>query len=278
MATVTFNLTQTDATEIAKIIAAASSAESQLWLDRSRTIDQIKRLYAVVMGVALTTVITNCFLWDRAVPNAGWDTHAVFLAITVSFVSPMALYYLGGERMMDQKYLRPAADNPHPIVLWLDLAMLGLTAALFVVVANAIPPPPSPDQANPLSVKDAQRTILPFVHALAALYFIDASVLVVQAFAVSEEDEKLRSKLRKAYIVWAAINAFFFLTLWRLPELIDSWPPFLGIGALTVYIGLVALARFFVDYLVMFPFYYPLREGTALPTGWLSKKLRQLHS
>jgi hypothetical protein len=67
--------------------------------------------------------------------------HVIFIVVSelLSFISLIALFFLGTERLLDSTYLNIRSDLPTRGVLLFDLIWLGLTAALFVILADTIP-------------------------------------------------------------------------------------------------------------------------------------------
>ena len=128
------SLTDVEKNQLAGLIALWEGSDkwqqqALYFSDRSRAIDQIKRLYAVIMGFALTTAIGNAYLCLRMLKPElkSFDAYLLIIAPLIPFVSLLALFYLGAERLLDRKYLE---ENPQvtPHKLGLDLATVGLAS------------------------------------------------------------------------------------------------------------------------------------------------------
>jgi hypothetical protein len=107
--------------------------------ERTRTIDQIKRLYAVVMGYSVTSCFTNMYACARIISSDMTIGISIILAQGLVFVSLIALFYLGAERLLDKRYLQADSKVPSRHGLLFDLLCLGATAAWFVILADTFP-------------------------------------------------------------------------------------------------------------------------------------------
>jgi len=148
--------------------------------ERTRTIDQIKRLYAVVMGFAVTTCFANIYACARTV---GFDDKigiSIILAQGVTFVSLITLFYLGAERLLDTRYLQADSRVPSRLGLLFDLFSLGLTAGWFVVLANTFTDP----SKGPLTNQTLRDELDAFVTNLLILYGADTFLLSCQLIRV----------------------------------------------------------------------------------------------
>ncbi|MBS0267817.1 MAG: hypothetical protein JSS54_02435 [Proteobacteria bacterium] len=214
------------------------AANARILAERGRTIDQIKRLYAVVMGFALTQLVQNLVAMDKVL-SGDWNARLTYFAVFVSFVSPLSLIYLGSERMLDTKYLDPGEKQPPDWKgLTVDLFMLGFTATIFVILAETF--------ANQTSLSDA---LSEFLFVLAILYALDVIFLAIQYLFVLPAG----SPLLRPHLKWLIINLIsvaLAITLWY-------WGA--GIGELTCSLILTAAntARFFWDFSGAFKHYYP---------------------
>ncbi len=215
-----------------------AAANARILAERGRTLDQIKRLYAVVMGFALTQLIQNLVAMDKVL-NEDWSARLTYLAVFISFISPLSLIYLGSERMLDTKYLDPAQKQPPDWKeLATDLFMLGFTATVFVVLGETF--------ANQTSLSKALSS---FLLVLAILYALDAIFLAIQYFFVLPAG----SPLLRPHLEWLRINLISFalaIALWH-------WSA--GIGELACSLILIAAntVRFFWDLSGAFEHYYP---------------------
>jgi hypothetical protein len=148
-----------------------------------RLIDHFKRVYSIVAGLALTDACR------RALPIADLGDYRLWM-FAAFFVTLVPIFH-GGDRSLDQKYLRTPPQGVWPKIwfLWDDYMLL-LTAVFFVCIADSIP------SQNP---GDGARAYL-FYRWMAAMLCFDVFVLVI---------DRLKNRGRTdlaPYRVWIPIN------------------------------------------------------------------------
>jgi hypothetical protein len=238
-----------------------TEGDKQLLTERGRTLDQIKRLYAVVMGFALTTCITNAFLAARPINIRTAEELSIVIAPVIAFGSVMALFYLGVERLLDRKYLQPESGDPSWIELWIDLLSMGLTAVAFVVLANVFEAPASP--ASPHGLDDLRRFQDRFIVYLMGLYLLDVALLLIQLATLWARRSANRTNGRhliRAHVIWLAINVISLALLYKLSGTPDRALPYLGLSVIASLLLVIHVVRFVADFKLTFEFYYPVRE------------------
>ena len=237
---------------------------AQILNERSRTIEQVKRIYAVVMGFAAWSCITNTYQCARRLVDLSpqpWDSYLMLAAQFVAFTSLIALFYLGAERMLDRKYLREDSLVPKWRGLWLDLFTLGTSALFFAVLANSYP-----YSSLPITSADVKSSLYiyfkDFVILLAVLYVWDIFSLLLQGSLLGRDIAS--RELRKAYGVWIWINVASFIVIaiayfgagkWIATE---EWR--LAVIAIVLLVG--HIIRFFADFILTFQFYFPSDDLT----------------
>jgi hypothetical protein len=269
-----------DKAAVSTLIRSAQEADREKWRtrilnERIRTIEQVKRLYAVVMGFAVISCITNAYQSARilqAQEPYAWDGYTVLAAQVISFVSLITLFVLGAERMLDRRYLLPESPCPKWMSLWFDLFALGIAALWFLILANAIPPaaPPATNFKATLYTEFKAYSLY-----LAILYALDVVFLAIQAITLFLEDrrrppaQRLHRGLLKAHRTWIVINliglaVMVAVMLWvPMDHPVSSYGYSLHVGALAV-LGWHVL-RFFVDFGKTFDFYYPPENPNVPP-------------
>src|ERR1043166_5061179 len=121
-----------------------SLTPDQIRAERTRTVEQIKRLFAVVMGLAVIRCISNIYSLIKPIitpplvnPSASFQEHAQELVILfaqgITFFFLCSLFYLGWERSLERRYLQPDSPVPRPERLLFDLFCLSWTALWFVI-------------------------------------------------------------------------------------------------------------------------------------------------
>jgi hypothetical protein len=233
--------------------------KAEILNERCRTIEQVKRLYAVVMGFAVWSCITNTYQSARRLadlPSLQWDSYLILFAEFVAFNSLIALFYLGAERMLDRKYLRADSAVPKWGDLWFDLCTLGFSALLFAVLANSYPytsPTVMPEQ-----IRDTlYNYFLDFIILLIVLYLSDAILLFFQRRLVANDDA--HRELRRAYSIWMGINVVSLVAVLLVCGLIYKWSSTIERQAsiTAIFLLLWHVGRFFADFISTFRFYYP---------------------
>jgi hypothetical protein len=159
------------------------SAPVQDTKPHERLIDHFKRVYSIVAGLALTDACR------RALPIADLGDYRLWM-FAAFFVTLVPIFH-GGDRSLDQKYLRQPPRGAWPKIwfLWDDYMLL-LTAVFFVCIADSIPSQ---------SATDLSRPDL-FYRWMAAMLGFDVFVLVI---------DRLKNRGRAdlaPYRVWIPIN------------------------------------------------------------------------
>lgn len=240
---------------------AAEKWKTNVLAERGRAIEQIKRLYAVVMGFAVVRIISQIYDCVHALLTKNlldWNLAAILLAQFVAFISLIALFFLGAERMLDRKYLRETCiDPPTRLGLWFDLLTLGITAVLFLILANVFP-------GQPIDAKDVPRYFGYFIVWLLIIYALDIIMLSAQLISLRQDPNQDRH-LVHAYHVWIIINVVSLIAMLGIYFFVLGRFALLTIDVGAVAIILLHLARFFVDFFLTFEFYYPSERLTRLP-------------
>jgi hypothetical protein len=226
--------------------------------DRVRTLDQIKRLYAVMMGLAATHCITEAIVRIQR-DHLGLDQIAVIVCHGIIFASLIILFFLGAERYLDKKYLRAGFHNPSWKSLTLDIGCLGLSSVWFVVLGRSV------------SAPIANLSDYYFVWNLLALYVMDLVILALQYRDISRttpDCDETRT-CAEAYTIWAIVNAccggavLLLIFLFAPLMLSRSGDINLTIYTTTGILLIIHLIRFYVDFSKTLEFYYPLEGDRA---------------
>ncbi len=256
---------------MAMVVTAA-----QILGERTRTIDQVKRLYAVVMGYAVTTCFSNIYACAKVL---GFDLDTPLLALLaqgLTLISLATLFYLGSERLLDTRYLGPDSPVPSRHGLLFDLASLGLTAGWFVILADTFPiAPATPYSADAVGIASkvaftAQvfESQMNFTHNLIVLYLIDLVFLVGQIIRLTPEpSDPRRRRTRNAHWIWLLQNIICAWLFWHYRW--DWWLStvdwgWITLNKLSLALIVVHFVRFIFDFCQTFEFYYP---SDHLPTS-----------
>lgn len=248
---------------------SATKYDACVVAERVRTVEQIKRIYAVVMGFALTTCITNAYGCARAA-EFEWNATFLLTAQVFAFISLISLFLLGAERLLDRKYLQPRSELPTLLHLWFDLATLGIAAIWFVILANSFPAVPSvPEEiGEPMRMK-ITANLRPFTISLIVLYAIDIVSLLLQLLLIGKRSffksiiasRASRNRLLDAHIIWILINAVALAALYEFMPSAESKKlvPYFGwpVNMAALFLILLHGLRFAFDFGLTFKFYYP---------------------
>jgi len=197
-----------------------------------RLIDHFKRVYAILAGLALTDACR------RTLPIGDLADYRLWM-FAAFFVTLVPIFH-GGDRSLDQKYLRLRPQGAWPKIwfLWDDYMLL-LTAVFFVCIADSIPSQ---------NASDIPKAYL-FYRWMAAMLCFDVFVLVV---------DRLKNRGRAdlaPYRVWVPINLAMagFCAGASVLAASNAWPPFW----LSAGIFALAAARTVLDYWAGKTFLFP---------------------
>ena len=212
---------------------------------RSRLIDHFKRVYTIVVGLAITEAVKRLFPLDPDDPPVS----AIWMFATF-FITLVPIFH-GGDRSLDVKYLSssPATFGRRLSYLW-DVYMLLLTAILFVCIAETIP-----QQVKVAGGADTYPHAGLFYGFMAVMLTFDVIVLIVDRFK-----SETRAALRP-YLLWMVCNvalavvcfvSAFGIGVHAAPTsdtLLGVWNATIPFGSLTIAVFAFAVVRTFVDYL-----------------------------
>lgn len=241
-----------------KISPHADNSDDKI-KERTRTLDHIKRLYAVVMGFAATECLKNIIavIRESALVMSTSDAYLVKISsvsLGLSFVSLMILFYLASERYLDKRYLTtdsPAATREG--LAW-DIICLVITASWFVVLAESIP------SKDDLIELESVRSLFMegvFVKNLMILYAIDVGMIVIQLFKAqcTEKNDARKKDIVFANQVWILINLASISVV--MPVFYNNK---LDLGSQTsaIWFCVLHIIRITLDFWYTFRFYYPV--------------------
>jgi len=167
---------------------------AQVKQNRIRLVDHFKRVYTIIVGLAITEAVKGQFppTFETVFGPPGWMFGTFFITIVPIFH--------GGDRSLDIKYTRAEGVGNRAKYLW-DVYVLLLTAVLFVWIADSIPS--ALKTAHPLTPKDLLEQSTLFYRLMGAMFLFDVVVLIIDYWK-SEPD--LRADLR-SYYVWIPSNS-----------------------------------------------------------------------
>jgi hypothetical protein len=269
---VSIEMTDEDKTHLKALTDLAVAQKTEKWKtyvlgERIRTIDQIKRLYAVVMGLAVLNCVNNAYVCARQLQYGAWEEYSILIAEIFSFISLITLFYLGAERMLDRRYLHPKSGMPKRTTLLFDLFTLGITAAWFVALANTFPRPAAVTSGEIATMRDLVHDYFGyFILLLIGLYILDIVLLGIHGFIVWKEGYRHRNELIIAYLTWVSVNvASVIVWLWMYRYHLYDWPMTVPVVNVPVNLGALFLfawhaVRFVLDFNLTFGLYYPSQD------------------
>lgn len=211
---------------------------------RLRLIDHFKRVYTIVVGLAITEGVKNLF------PLSPQDLPMPAIWMFGTFFVTIVPIFHGGDRSLDFKYMTTSQEKFSAKVAYIwDVYMLLITAILFVCIAKSVP-----------QRSVAANDIGAYLNA-GLFYFFMTFMLIMDIIILFIDRLKSRQKLNSPlYVLWMAFNAMLAAACWYVTDLIGlSLAPhaetvfvFLGtpfnLNAISVMIFLLAFARTIVDY------------------------------
>jgi len=240
---------QADPTVAAIVEIPCPEVPPEVLTERIRTLDQIKRVYAVMMGAAATLCASNIAAAIRNADYAG-EVIVTTSAQGLCFASLLVLFFVGTERYLDKKYLRAASKTPKWYTLMADIICLMVSGVWFVVLAQ--------------SVLGAARDILQFNYNLLVLYGLDFAVLLFQLVTTDSTmpENATSDECKKAYRIWIVLNVICFvlvsiLTFLVMPNLLTAYGETLGLALGALILAAIHIARFLFDFSRTFRLYYP---------------------
>lgn len=195
---------------------------------RKRSVDNLQRLYTVVVSLAVTEMLRR-MLNPPAADYASWLMFCSFLFTVVPF-------YHGANRYLDATYVTGERTAKH-FALMFDFIFLFLEGLLLFALAMQAP----------------NREL--FYTLLAALFVFDAIWVGFTNFTGEHESDKVPS-----YTKWAIVNiaaaAMLMVSVWS-NLFVEFWANDL---AKNVALVVTAIGRTCYDYISVWSFYYPRGE------------------
>jgi len=166
---------------------------AQVKQNRVRLVDHFKRVYTIIVGLAITEAVKGQFppTLETVFGPPGWMFWTFFITIVPIFH--------GGDRSLDIKYTREAGVGNRAKYLW-DVYVLLFTAVLFVWIADSIPSVLK--AAHPFPPKDLLEQSMLFYRLMGIMFLFDVVVLFIDYW---KSEPNLRADL-KSYYVWVPSN------------------------------------------------------------------------
>ena len=237
--------------------------DALILMERTRAIDQVKRLYTVMVGFATITLLTNVVANVRTLdPGApAMEAYIILASLIVSFFSLLILFIFGAERLLDVRYLEVGKPAPKwPGLMWDVISLLG-TAAWFGVVANLLPVATS--RVPTISIDQLREAQSVFITFLIVLYIADLILLLIQLARIG----KSNPVASRAHRTWFGLNVLSLAALCLVQKYLSNVPDptlYKDASSVTAVLILLHIARFFLDVWWTFPFYYPKKEYSAV--------------
>lgn len=253
---------------------SAAKAETDLIRQGERTIDNLKRLFAVVFALSFGVVATGAIdklrplLAAKAVAAPPLWLWLLSLEMIGVFVVTAGVFYHQSAKFLDIRYAKHPLSEAHPMGFATDYLILVLTVAPFYFMAHALS----------AGVTHAVGYFW-FVMFYVGLLGLGLVLLLVAELRHSDffriktfqetiaADELRRERTLRTY--WLLMNSlilFVVLALFWSFTFLTKCPPaghdFSGLLFLGLF-GAVALLRDYLDFRYAWRFLYPLREGSA---------------
>jgi hypothetical protein len=110
---------------------------------RERTIDNVKRLFAVVFAVSFTTLGRNAFDSMKEIvlghrPFPPWHVVVFNLEMLAVFTATASVFYHQGTKFLDWRYASRERDEAVPLGFASDFFIVVVTMIPFILMANSI--------------------------------------------------------------------------------------------------------------------------------------------
>jgi len=204
--------------------------EKDLQKARERSVNNLQRLYVIVVGLGLTLSLQWLI---GVISDAGWENinlyYRQFLVFT-SFIFILVPFFHGANRYLDATYVtgeRQAKD----FALIIDFLLLFAEALLLFVLAMV----------------QSDRII--FYTILSSLLILDIFWVTITNLTAKEKKDKVPK-----FVKWATINAtttiIIILSIWS-----NLWKSEI---IAEIILTIVVILRAVIDYYIVWEFYYPV--------------------
>jgi FtsH-binding integral membrane protein len=205
-----------------------NNPSSDLKEARKRSVDNLQRLYTVVVSLAVTEIL------KRLLINEGKSASYKEWLMFVSLIFTLVPFYHGANRYLDATYVTGERSAKHH-ALMVDFIMLFLEGLLFFGLAMVT----------------ANESL--FYTVLAVLFLLDIIWVGSTNLTATRDEDKM-----KGYVTWAGINciALIALLLFVWSNLLN-WEFWSSDLAKSIALVGVAIIRTVFDYVRVWKFYYP---------------------
>lgn len=262
----------------------SSKDDTTLLRQRERTIDNVKRLFAVVFALSFTTMGRNAYetlkpyIIGDAAPAAVhvWGT---YLEMVVVFVVTASVFYHQGAKFLDWRYASAASTEAHPAGFAWDFAVVFGTMIPFILMANSLDPAVTSKVGftafffSYVLLISQGLVLLLWAEFRHSKYF-RGSILRTETMAEEELD---RDAVLRTY--WLAMNGLVYFIIALLFNLAIShglacpirvgsqFPWFL------IAFGVVTMCRDWLDFAWAWPFVYPVEKPHyRWPLTWIIER------
>ena len=205
---------------------------------RERSVSNLQRLYAIVVGLAITTSLNALVKTMLESRFANFGQYYSQLLMFISFIATVVPFFHGANRYLDATYVTDERSAKTYALLIDFLALFFEGLALFA-----------------LAVVVGYREI--FYTTLAGLFVLDILWVASTNFTAVAETDKV-----PAFRKWATINIVatgaILLSVWSNVLAVPFWR---GEIALNAFLVVIVVVRTVYDYISVWSFYYPSEPG-----------------
>jgi len=200
---------------------------------RTRSVDNLQRLYTVVVSLAITESLRHLIGGTVAEPRT--TTYGHWLMFT-SLLVTLVPFYHGANRYLDATYVTHERSAKRGALMW-DFIALFLEGLGFFVIGALM-----------------QRGTAPFYTGIAALFVFDAIWVGLTNLTASGEEDRM-----PGYRKWALVNLLAAVVLFALvwSNLFTGVTVWRNEFAANIALVSVAILRTVYDYAKVWKFYYP---------------------
>jgi hypothetical protein len=223
-------------------MVSTQMTEVDVKIIRTRSVDNLQRLYTVVISLAITESLRNLLSDVVSKQPPGYERWLMFISLLVTVVP----FYHGANRYLDATYVT-LERRAHDEALMIDFLILFVEGLCFFAIAALAPLGP-----------------VLFYTGLAFLFVLDAAWVGITNLTALRPQDRFTD-----YFKWAFANVIAAAAL-----LISVWTKvFYGTSfwrtelAGNIALAVVAVSRTFYDYWKVWRFYYPkgVEVGGVIP-------------
>lgn len=249
-----------------------TESERDLVRQGERTIDNLKRLFAVVFAVSFTVLGNSLIeklrpvLTNPLIPVPAADVWLLTGEMVLVYLVTAGVFYHQSTKFLDIRYAKHPLTEAHPFGFALDYATLVLTAAPFFLMAHSL----SPSVTGRVGFTwffASYVYLISFGLLLLVVQEVRHLIIPLLREAVPPEEVSRERILRRYWLLMNSLILVILLLGFALARVSTPCPTSLNSPGrpetFLIAFGLIAIARDFLDYRYAWRFLYPIRPEAA---------------